>query len=161
MKLLTAIVPCFNEEENIADFYKEFMLIQPSLNEKDIDYEILFIDDGSKDGTVDEVKKLIKIDQNVRLVSFSRNFGKESAIYAGLQKSKGDYVVFLDADLQDPPSLLPEMFKYIEEGYDSVATRRVNRKDIYFSPTDMGVNMLGSCIKDDEIVREASKRELV
>lgn len=128
MKLLTAIVPCFNEEENIADFYKEFMLIQPSLNEKDIDYEILFIDDGSKDGTVDEVKKLIKIDQNVRLVSFSRNFGKEAAIYAGLQKSKGDYVVFLDADLQDPPSLLPEMFKYIEEGYDSVATRRVNRK---------------------------------
>ena len=128
MKLLTAIVPCFNEEENIADFYQEFMKIQPFFKEKDVDYELLFIDDGSKDNTVLEVKKLHEKDSKVRLVSFSRNFGKESGIYAGLEKAKGDYIVFLDADLQDPPSLLPEMFSYIEQGYDSVATRRVNRK---------------------------------
>ncbi len=90
--------------------------------------EILYIDDGSKDGTVAEVKKLRERDENVRLVSFSRNFGKEAAIYAGLEKSKGDYVVMMDADLQDPPALLPEMFTHIHEGYDSVATRRVSRK---------------------------------
>lgn len=90
--------------------------------------EILYVDDGSKDRTVEEVKDLKTRDDRVRLVSFSRNFGKESAIFAGLQKAKGDYVVMMDADLQDPPSLLPEMFSYIKEGYDSVATRRVTRK---------------------------------
>lgn len=86
------------------------------------------MDDGSRDRTVEEVKDLKKRDDRVRLVSFSRNFGKESAIFAGLQKAKGDYVVMMDADLQDPPALLPEMFSYIKEGYDSVATRRVTRK---------------------------------
>ena len=87
-----------------------------------------YIDDGSRDDTVAEVKKLREKDERVHLVSFSRNFGKESAIYAGLQKAKGDYVVMMDADLQDPPALLPEMFSYIQQGYDSVATRRVTRK---------------------------------
>lgn len=128
MKLLTAIVPCYNEEENVRDFYDEFIKNKDFFQSRELDYEILFIDDGSKDNTVYEVKKLKEIDPKVRLVSFSRNFGKEAGIYAGLDKSKGDYVVFMDADLQDPPSLLPEMFKYIEEGYDSVATRRVTRK---------------------------------
>lgn len=128
MKLLTAIVPCYNEEENVRDFYDEFIKNKDFFQSRELDYEILFIDDGSKDNTVSEVKKLKEIDPKVRLVSFSRNFGKEAGIYAGLDKSKGDYVVFMDADLQDPPSLLPEMFKYIEEGYDSVATRRVTRK---------------------------------
>ena len=90
--------------------------------------ELWFINDGSRDHTADEVKKLNEKDKRVHLLSFSRNFGKEAAIYAGLEKANGDYVVFLDADLQDPPSLLPEMFAYIEEGYDSVATRRVTRK---------------------------------
>ncbi|MDO4464023.1 MAG: glycosyltransferase [Bacillota bacterium] len=128
MKLLSAIVPCYNEEENVADFYAEFMKTEDFFQKKDIELELWFINDGSKDHTADEVKKLNDKDKRVHLLSFSRNFGKEAAIYAGLEKANGDYVVFLDADLQDPPSLLPEMFTYIEEGYDSVATRRVTRK---------------------------------
>lgn len=128
MKLLSAIVPCYNEEENIADFYQEFIKNDSFFHKKEIDLELLFINDGSKDGTAAEVKKLIDQDKRVHLISFSRNFGKEAAIYAGLQKAQGDYVVFLDADLQDPPSILPEMYGYIEQGYDSVATRRVTRK---------------------------------
>lgn len=128
MSLLSVIVPCYNEEENIADFYHELLKNSAFLEEKKIELEILYIDDGSKDGTVAEVKKLRAEDGRVHLLSFSRNFGKEAAIYAGLQKSKGDYVVLMDADLQDPPALLPEMYSYIEQGYDSVATRRVTRK---------------------------------
>lgn len=128
MKTLSIIVPCYNEEENVADFYAEVMKNQPFFSEKDLTPEFIYIDDGSKDHTVDEVKKLIEKDQNVHFVSFSRNFGKEAGILAGLQKATGDYVVIMDADLQDPPSLLPEMFSYIENGYDSVATRRVSRK---------------------------------
>lgn len=128
MKLLSAIVPCYNEQDNIKDFYDEFIKNEEFFKSKDIDFELLFIDDGSKDNTVNNVKELKKTDPRVHLVSFSRNFGKEAAIYAGLQKSKGDYVVFLDADLQDPPALLPQMFEYLGEGYDSVATRRVSRK---------------------------------
>ncbi len=128
MKVLSAIVPCYNEEENIVDFYHEFMKNEAFFREKDVALELLFIDDGSEDNTAAEVKKLAGVDERVRLVSFSRNFGKEAAIYAGLEKAGGDYVVFLDADLQDPPSLLPEMYGYVEQGYDSVATRRVTRK---------------------------------
>lgn len=128
MKVLSAIVPCYNEEENIVDFYHEFMKNEAFFREKDVALELLFIDDGSEDNTAAEVKKLAGVDERVRLVSFSRNFGKEAAIYAGLEKARGDYVVFLDADLQDPPSLLPEMYGYVEQGYDSVATRRVTRK---------------------------------
>ena len=128
MKLLSIIVPCYNEEENIADFYHELLKNDSFFKEKDLELEILYIDDGSKDGTVAEVKKLREKDERVHLLSFSRNFGKEAAIYAGLQKAKGDYAVLMDADLQDPPALLPEMYSYIEQGYDSVATRRVTRK---------------------------------
>lgn len=126
--LLSVIVPCYNEEENIALFYSELLKNKGFFKEKDLDIEIIYVDDGSTDNTVREVKKLRESDERVKLISFSRNFGKESAIYAGFKKAKGDYAVMLDADLQDPPSLLPEMFSYIEEGYDSVATRRVNRK---------------------------------
>ncbi len=86
------------------------------------------MDDGSKDRTVEEIKKIHEKDQRVHMVSFSRNFGKEAAMYAGFEHANGDYVVTMDVDLQDPPSLLPEMFSYIEKGYDSVATRRVSRK---------------------------------
>lgn len=128
MSLLSVIVPCYNEEESVALFYEELTKNDPFLQGKNIDLELIYIDDGSRDGTVSEVKKLRERDKRVHLVSFSRNFGKESAMYAGLEKSKGDYVVMMDVDLQDPPSLLPEMFSYLEQGYDSVATRRVSRR---------------------------------
>lgn len=128
MRLLSVIVPCYNEEENIRDFYDELCKNTDYFEKKQIAFEILYVNDGSKDKTVSEVKKLCAEDARVRLVSFSRNFGKEAAIYAGLQKCKGDLAVLMDADLQDPPSLLPEMYSYIEQGYDSVATRRVTRK---------------------------------
>lgn len=128
MSLLSVIVPCYNEEESVALFYEEFVKNDAFFQEKNIDVELLYIDDGSKDRTVAEVKKLREKDERVHLISFSRNFGKEAAMYAGLEKSRGDYVVLMDVDLQDPPALLPEMFSHIEEGYDSVATRRVSRK---------------------------------
>lgn len=128
MKLLSVIVPCYNEEENVKDFYDELCKNVDFFREKQIEFEIIYVDDGSRDQTVSEVKKLHAEDSRVRLISFSRNFGKEAAIYAGLQKCRGDLAVLMDADLQDPPSLLPEMYSYIEEGYDSVATRRVTRK---------------------------------
>lgn len=128
MKLLSVIVPCYNEEENVRDFYDELCKNVDFFREKQIEFEIIYVDDGSRDQTVSEVKKLHAEDSRVRLISFSRNFGKEAAIYAGLQKCRGDLAVLMDADLQDPPSLLPEMYSYIEEGYDSVATRRVTRK---------------------------------
>lgn len=128
MKLLSVIVPCYNEEENIRDFYNELFKNMSFFEEKEIEVELLYVDDGSRDKTAEEVRKLHGQDGRVHLLSFSRNFGKEAAIYAGLQKSKGDFAVLMDADLQDPPSLLPEMYGYIEQGYDSVATRRVTRK---------------------------------
>lgn len=128
MKLLSVIVPCYNEEENVALFYEELTKNDAFFKEKDVELEVLYIDDGSVDRTVEEVKKLRGKDERVHLLSFSRNFGKEAAMFAGLEKSKGDYAVIMDVDLQDPPSLLPEMFSYMEQGYDSVATRRVNRK---------------------------------
>lgn len=128
MAVLSVIVPCYNEEESIADFYAELMKNESFFREKDLEIEILYIDDGSRDNTAAEVKKLREKDGRVRLISFSRNFGKEAGMYAGLEKSRGDYVVIMDVDLQDPPSLLPEMYSYMEQGYDSAATRRVSRK---------------------------------
>lgn len=128
MSMLSVIVPCYNEEENIAPFYEELMKHVSFLAERDMDLEVLYIDDGSRDHTVQEIRKLRETDERVHMVSFSRNFGKEAAMYAGLENAVGDYVVFMDADLQDPPSLLAEMFSYIDQGYDTVATRRVSRK---------------------------------
>ena len=109
-------------------FYEALLKNQAFFDEKKIDLEILYIDDGSGDRTAAEVKRLREKDERVHLVSFSRNFGKEAAMFAGLENAKGDYVVLMDVDLQDPPSLLPEMLSYMEQGYDSVATRRVSRK---------------------------------
>lgn len=128
MKLLSAIVPCYNEEENVPYFYEEFLKNESFFKENNLDFELWYIDDGSKDKTAEEVKKLIQKDSRVHLLTFSRNFGKDAAIFAGFEKAKGDYVACMDADLQDPPSLLPEMFENIWQGYDMVATRRVNRK---------------------------------
>ena len=128
MKLLSAIVPCYNEEENVPYFYEEFMKNEDFFKKHELEFELWYIDDGSRARTAEEVKKLILKDKRVHLLSFSRNFGKEAALYAGLEKVSGDYVACMDADLQDPPSLLPEMFGYLWQGYDTVATRRVTRK---------------------------------
>lgn len=128
MSLLSVIVPCYNEEENIAIFYEELIKNDSFFREKELEMELLYVDDGSRDRTAEEVKRLREKDSRVHLLSFSRNFGKEAAMFAGLEHAGGDYVVLMDADLQDPPSLLPEMFSFLQEGYDSVATRRVNRK---------------------------------
>ena len=128
MKLLSAIVPCYNEEENVPYFYEEFMKNEDFFKKHELEFELWYIDDGSRDKTAEEVKKLILKDKRVHLLSFSRNFGKEAALYAGLEKASGDYVACMDADLQDPPSLLPEMFDYLWQGYDTVATRRVTRR---------------------------------
>lgn len=128
MSLLSVVVPCYNEEESTELFYNELLKNSAFFEENDIELEILYVDDGSTDKTAETVKKLHAADERVQLLSFSRNFGKEAAMYAGLEHSKGDYVVIMDVDLQDPPSLLPEMFSYLKEGYDSVATRRVTRK---------------------------------
>lgn len=128
MSLLSVVVPCYNEEESVALFYEELMKNQDFFAEEQVELELLYIDDGSSDRTVEEVKKLRQRDDRVHMVSFSRNFGKEAAMYAGLENAHGDYVVIMDVDLQDPPALLPEMYRYLQEGYDSVATRRVTRK---------------------------------
>ena len=128
MSELTVIVPCKNEEEAIQLFYDELIKNTAFLEKRNVGLKVLFIDDGSTDGTVSAVKALNEKDPRVHLISFSRNFGKEAAMYAGLKAADSDYAVIMDADLQDPPSLLEEMFSYIDEGYDSVATRRVTRK---------------------------------
>lgn len=127
MELCSFVVPCFNEEEAIPYYYDEMQKYIPKL--KDLEIEFVFIDDGSSDGTLKEIEKLQAADNRVHYVSFSRNFGKEAALYAGLKKSKGDYIVTMDVDLQDPPYLLEEMYSYIKSGeYDCVATRRVTRR---------------------------------
>ena len=127
MQTMTIIVPCYNEEEALPYFYEEISKIRQQLTE--ISLKLLFVNDGSTDNTLTILKKLASSDNSVYYISFSRNFGKEAAIYAGLKNSTSDYTAIMDADLQDPPSLLPSMLHAIrEEGYDSVATRRVNRK---------------------------------
>ena len=124
---LTLVVPAYNEEEAIPIFYKEAKKVEEKLPQVEVEY--LFIDDGSSDATLDVLRRLSEEDGMVHYVSFSRNFGKESAIYAGLQKASGEYVAIMDADLQDPPALLPQMLLGImEEGYDCVGSRRVSRK---------------------------------
>ena len=126
MKKISLVVPCYNEQEVIELFYDEIQKIKKDF--KNVSFEIIFVNDGSKDKTLDLMRELSKND-DVRYVSFSRNFGKEAAMYAGLEASTGDYVAIMDADLQDPPALLKEMYEILEsKEYDSVATRRVTRK---------------------------------
>lgn len=129
MKKLSVIVPCFNEEESIPYFYEEIKKVTNSMNVK---LELIFVDDGSRDKTLEVVKKLTE-DKVVKYISFSRNFGKEAAMYAGLNMCTGDYVTIMDADLQHPPELLPEMLRIIEEeNYDCVATKSINKKRYSF-----------------------------
>lgn len=126
MKNLTVIVPCFNEEEALPIYYKEMCKVMNQM--KDVEIELLFVDDGSSDHTLFVMKDLHMLDARCSYLSFSRNFGKEAAIYAGLKHAAGDYVAVMDVDLQDPPGLLPEMYRILEEeGYDSVATKRSTR----------------------------------
>ena len=125
MDKISIIVPCWNEEAALPIYYKEMSRI---IGQMDTDVELIFVDDGSADKTLEEMKKLHEIDARCRYLSFSRNFGKEAAIYAGLTHAEGDYIAVMDVDLQDPPSLLPEMYRILkEEDYDSVATRRSTR----------------------------------
>lgn len=129
MEKISVIVPCYNEEEALPYFYKEICSTAEKFKEKSVEMEFIFVDDGSKDRTLEVIKEYADSDERVHYVSFSRNFGKEAAIYAGLEACVGDYAVLMDADLQDPPALLMEMYTAVtEEGYDSVATRRVTRK---------------------------------
>ena len=127
MKKISLIVPCFNEEEALPLFYREATRVADSM--KEYEFEFLFIDDGSKDRTLEILQELSQKDARVFYLSFSRNFGKEAAMYAGFVNAEGDYIAVMDADLQDPPSLLPEMTAYLESGeFDSVATRRITRE---------------------------------
>ena len=126
-KKISIVVPCYNEQESLPYFYEEIKKIEKEMNY--VDFEYIFVNDGSKDKTLEISRDLAKKDKKVRYISFSRNFGKEAAMLAGLEHSKGDYITVMDADLQDPPKMLIEMYKGItEEGYDCVGTRRVTRK---------------------------------
>lgn len=127
MDKISIVIPCYNEEETIELFYKETTKITDGMS--DCEFEYIFVDDGSKDNTLKKAKKLNKKDSRVKYISFSRNFGKEAAMYAGLKAASGDFVAIMDADLQDPPQLLIQMYSIIkEEDYDCVGTRRVTRK---------------------------------
>lgn len=126
MEKLSVIVPCYNEQEVLPLFYDAFREVADTLP---LTWELWLIDDGSKDGTLSGIKALNERDERVHYVAFSRNFGKEAAMYAGLEHASGDYVAIMDADLQDPPALLPQMLRGVtEEGYDCVGSRRVTRK---------------------------------
>lgn len=128
MEKISVVVPCYNEEKALPLFYEELNKYTKDFS-RNVEFEILLVNDGSKDKTLDVIKNLVKKDDRIKYISFSRNFGKESAIYAGLEHSSGDYVTLMDADLQDPPSLLKEMYTYVtEENYDAVGTRRIDRK---------------------------------
>ena len=124
-ELISIVVACYNEEEVLPTFYDEINKVSNKM--KNINFEFLFVDDGSNDGTLSVIKNLVRKDKRVKYISFSRNFGKEAAMNAGLSYAKGDYVALMDADLQDPPSMLIDMYKYIDS-YDVVATRRITRK---------------------------------
>ncbi len=128
MGKISVIVPCYNEEQALPLFYEELIKNTKEFPE-DVTFEMVFVNDGSNDKTLDVIKDLSKKDDRIKYISFSRNFGKEAAIYAGLENATGDYLTLMDADLQDPPSLLLEMYKSVkEEGYDAVGTRRKDRK---------------------------------
>ncbi|MGB4090399.1 MAG: glycosyltransferase family 2 protein [Ruminococcus flavefaciens] len=131
MKLVSVVVPCYNEQEVLPMFYEEITKVTGKMSKDypELTFEYLFINDGSKDKTLEILRSLAENDSRVRYISFSRNFGKESGMYAGLKGAKGDYIVVMDADLQHPPAFLPEMYSYVRNGeYDCATTRRVSRK---------------------------------
>lgn len=123
---ISIIIPCYNEESSLPPFFEELNKVTESMS--NYEFELLFIDDGSSDNTLNCIKNFAKSDERVKFISFSKNFGKEAAMYAGFCNCTGDYAAVMDADMQDPPSLLPEMVEILEQGeYDSVATRRMTR----------------------------------
>ena len=127
MDKISIAVPCYNEEPALEPFFAEVSAVAEKMPY--VEFEFLFIDDGSRDRTLEKILELSRRDSRVKYISFSRNFGKEAGIYAGLENATGDYVVIMDADLQDPPALLPEMYQAVtQEGYDCVGSRRVTRK---------------------------------
>lgn len=127
--MISVVVPCYNEEQALPYFIQEIQIVAAQMRQKQVELEILLVNDGSRDHTLSLLRDYAKQYENVRYLSFSRNFGKEAAMYAGLEHARGDYVAMMDADMQDPPSLLPEMYEILQTGeYDSVATRRVSRK---------------------------------
>lgn len=136
MELISVIVPCYNEQESLPLFYREITAVADGMKQKyfnegvsDLSFEFIFVNDGSKDDTLKLLRELAANDRRVCYVSFSRNFGKEAAMLAGLEKSRGDYAVILDADLQHPPKLIPQMYDCVRSGeYDCAATRRISRK---------------------------------
>ena len=132
MKKISIVVPCYNEEESLPIFYEEVSKVCTKMKNK-AEFEFVFVNDGSKDETLEILRTLAQKDKRVKYISFSRNFGKEAGMLAGLEHSTGDYVTTMDADLQDPPTLLEEMFDTLEEGkYDCVATKSTNRKGYSF-----------------------------
>lgn len=167
MKKISLIVPCYNEEQVINIFYTETKKVLNNI-EENYTYEFVFIDDGSSDNTLSLLKELRKKDEKITIISFSRNFGKEAGIYAGLNNATGDLVVIMDADLQHPPKIILEMVKGIEEGYDTVTTRRINRKGepVIKSAFSKMFYKIMSKIVDFELVQGAQdfrmmKREVV
>jgi glycosyltransferase involved in cell wall biosynthesis len=131
MKLISVVAPCYNEEEVLHMFYDEIAKVSAQMKQEhpDLEFEFIFVNDGSRDRTLEIFRELADKDERVRYISLSRNFGKESAMYAGLKASKGDYVVVMDADLQHPPAFLPQMYNYVKDGeFDCATTRRVSRK---------------------------------
>ena len=125
-KKLTVIVPCYNEELALPYFYNEINKVSKKLSK--VILEVIFVDDGSTDKTLEVIKDMVKKDERIRFISFSRNFGKEAAMYAGLSYATGDYITIMDADLQDPPEMLIEMYDNIKNGeYDCIGTRRISR----------------------------------
>ncbi|EHJ56358.1 hypothetical protein HMPREF9318_02118 [Streptococcus urinalis FB127-CNA-2] len=127
MTLLSIIIPCYNEEESIEPYLKEMKMVESAMSSQ-LEFNYLFINDGSKDNTLSQLRLFSQLYPNVHYISFSRNFGKEAALLAGLENATGDFVVVMDVDLQDPPELLPMLYQEIQDGHDVVATRRSNRK---------------------------------
>ena len=124
-KLISVVISCYNEEEVLPIFYGEINKVSEKID--NVNFEFLFVDDGSKDKTLSVIKDLSKDDSRVKYISFSRNFGKEAAMLAGLSYAKGDYVAVMDADMQDPPKLLIDMYESLQDGYDAIAARRITR----------------------------------
>ena len=154
MDKISIIIPCFNEEEALPIYYAEMKKVMDSMK-KQTSFELLFVDDGSSDRTYEIMKDVHRKDGRCQYLSFSRNFGKEAAIYAGLQNASGDYAAIMDVDLQDPPSLLPDMYRILkEEPYDSVATRRSTR---------MGEPKIRSFLSKEfyNVINKISKTEIV